>query len=95
MPPKRELAPEERVNIETQLYSRVIAAREAYQLAKAKAQAFDQIRGDLGLSHPDGRAAALKAAQIERAALETYGEVLREFTAFILRKRPRNPNMQQ
>lgn len=73
---------------ESELYARVVAARRAYDQAKDAAAELEMLRADLGLNHPDGRASALKAARSERYALEAYGEALREFTVFVLEKKP-------
>jgi len=70
---------------ESELFARLTAARERYELAKTKAQQLNNLRTEMTLSHPDGRAAALQAARIEREAIETYSKALREFGDFILR----------
>jgi hypothetical protein len=59
MKPQDDVSPEERLRIENQLHTRLVAARDAYKQAKAEAEALRNLRADLGLNHPDGRTAAL------------------------------------
>jgi hypothetical protein len=68
---------------EAELFARLTAARESYEKAKAEAAILTGLRKELGLDHPDGRAAAHKAIQIENAALRAYSEALRDFNGFI------------
>jgi hypothetical protein len=85
-------SPEELARKEVQLFTRLTAARENYRKAKAEAEILNSIQADLTLNHPDGRASALKAAQIEDHALTAYVQALQEFTDFILHKLPRKPD---
>lgn len=75
---------QEEHNREERLYARVISTRDTYRQAKAEADALGKIRADLGLNHPDGRQAALKAARAEARSLQAYRKALQEFSAFIL-----------
>jgi hypothetical protein len=73
---------------EVRLYARVTASRELYNQAKIEARLLLHLQEELSLNHPDGRAAALKAARLEREAIEEYSAALKDFTDFILKKLP-------
>ena len=85
MAPERDPSLGELDRMEARLLERVLAARDRYQQAKTEASLLTALGNGLGLDHPDGRAAALKAARIEREAIENYALALREFTNFILK----------
>jgi len=85
MAPERDPSLGELDRMEARLLERVLAARDRYQQAKTEASLLTALGNGLGLDHPDGRATALKAARIEREAIENYALALREFTNFILK----------
>jgi len=81
-------SPEDLRRIEAELHARFTAARERYHQAKIEANILTDVQAQLGLGHSDGRSAALKAARIEREAIDEYFAALVAFGDFILRKFP-------
>ena len=88
-------SPEELARIESELLARLIKAREAYEKVRAESAALLSIQRELSLDHPDGRAAAFKAARIEHAAIRAYTQALSDFNGFILKNLPANPSRRE
>jgi hypothetical protein len=77
--------------IEADLREGLRAAKESHDKAKQDVKKLREVGNDLGLNHPDGSAAILKAAHIESHAFRRYTEARGAFNNFVLHhKLPRD-----